>query len=738
MSVHGVIAPVSVLRKEQVMQNRKIRIGIDVGGTFTHAVALDHQSYEVIAHAVTPTTHSSRYSVSEGIIKTFQDVLVQTGAAPEDVVFVAHSTTQATNALLEGDVAKVGVVGMGRGLEAIKAKTDTMIADIPLNESKALHTAHSFLNTDPKEFTQEKINQVIEELRKKGCSVIVASEAFGVDDPHREDMVTSLAQQLGLPATASHEISQLYGLKVRTRTAVINASILPKMTQTADMTNESIQRSGITAPLMIMRSDGGVMDIQQMRKRPILTLLSGPAAGIAAALMYANVSDGIFLEVGGTSTDISVIHNGKAMVKSASVGGHSTFLKTLDSRTVGIGGGSMIRIDSAGQVRDVGPRSAHIAGLTYLAFAEPEELQDARPVLAAPIEGDPPDHLMMENPAGKRFAVTLTDAAMMAGAVQPSDYAFGNLENVRLCFDKLSEEYGQPPQAFAEAVLDKAIQRVDATVQALLQDYQLDPKLLSLVGGGGGCTTVVPWLSRHTGIRYVIADKAEVISAIGAAMAMLRDTVARTVIDPTPEDIAAIRRQAVDSLISMGAAPDSIEVQMEIDQQKNIVQATATGSLQMEQQDLGMGRASQEELSQIAADSLRVQPGQETLAGQTEGLFIFSSVRRVSRLFGLFHRDEQDFRVLDRRGVVKLQVNNGQLLCTSGGRFSADLDVFLQEVSSYNDAGQILPEVFVLHGSRIVDLSSVLVHDQVMQLAALELEGAAPDTPICVLTHPRK
>ncbi len=720
------------------MQNRKIRIGIDVGGTFTHAVALDHQSYEVIAHAVTPTTHSSRYSVSEGIIKTFQDVLVQTGAAPEDVVFVAHSTTQATNALLEGDVAKVGVVGMGRGLEAIKAKTDTMIADIPLNESKALHTAHSFLNTDPKEFTQAKINQVIEELRKKGCSVIVASEAFGVDDPHREDMVTSLAQQLGLPATASHEISQLYGLKVRTRTAVINASILPKMTQTADMTNESIQRSGITAPLMIMRSDGGVMDIQQMRKRPILTLLSGPAAGIAAALMYANVSDGIFLEVGGTSTDISVIHNGKAMVKSASVGGHSTFLKTLDSRTVGIGGGSMIRIDSAGQVRDVGPRSAHIAGLTYLAFAEPEELQDARPVLAAPIEGDPPDHLMMENPAGKRFAVTLTDAAMMAGAVQPSDYAFGNLENVRLCFDKLSEEYGQPPQAFAEAVLDKAIQRVDATVQALLQDYQLDPKLLSLVGGGGGCTTVVPWLSRHTGIRYVIADKAEVISAIGAAMAMLRDTVARTVIDPTPEDIAAIRRQAVDSLISMGAAPDSIEVQMEIDQQKNIVQATATGSLQMEQQDLGMGRASQEELSQIAADSLRVQPGQETLAGQTEGLFIFSSVRRVSRLFGLFHRDEQDFRVLDRRGVVKLQVNNGQLLCTSGGRFSADLDAFLQEVSSYNDAGQILPEVFVLHGSRIVDLSSVLVHDQVMQLAALELEGAAPDTPICVLTHPRK
>lgn len=81
-------------KKGTIMQKRKIRIGIDVGGTFTHAVALEHQSYQVIAHAVTPTTHSSQYSVSEGIIKTFQDVLQQTGAAPEDVVFVAHSTTR--------------------------------------------------------------------------------------------------------------------------------------------------------------------------------------------------------------------------------------------------------------------------------------------------------------------------------------------------------------------------------------------------------------------------------------------------------------------------------------------------------------------------------------------------------------------------------------------------------------------------------------------------------------------
>lgn len=176
------------------------------------------------------------------------------------------------------------------------------------------------------------------------------------------------------------------------------------------------------------------------------------------------------------------------MVKSANVGGHSTFLKTLDSRTVGIGGGSMVRLDEDGRIRDVGPRSAHIAGLEYLAFASSEELKGAKPSLISPMEGDAPDHLVMENPAGKRFAVTLTDAAIMAGMVRKGDYAFGNLENVQQCFSVLGQQYGQEPKTFAESILDKAVQRVDETVQTMLQDYQLDPQLLSLVGGGGGCT----------------------------------------------------------------------------------------------------------------------------------------------------------------------------------------------------------------------------------------------------------
>src|SRR5690606_21821619 len=150
---------------------------------------------------------------------------------------------------------------------------------------------------------------------------------------------------------------------------------------------------------------------------------------------------GLFLEVGGTSTDISLINNGRGMVDYAEVGGHRTYLRSLDVRTVGVAGGSMIRVRD-GRLVEVGPRSAHIAGLEYAAFADPEALDGAELEIFAPLPGDPEEYVAVRTARGERYALTLTDAANLLGRVGPDDYARGNLDGIRRAWAPLAAALG--------------------------------------------------------------------------------------------------------------------------------------------------------------------------------------------------------------------------------------------------------------------------------------------------------
>ena len=196
------------------------------------------------------------------------------------------------------------------------------------------------------------------------------------------------------------------------------------MMETANMTEGAVKESGIRKPLMIMRCDGGVMSIDEVRKRPILTMLSGLAAGVAGALMYEKITDGIFLEAGGTSTDISVIKDGKVMIKNAQIGGQKLYLTSLDVRTLGVAGGSMIVVED-GKLVDVGPRSAHIANKSYEVFAEPKKIVSPKIKLVAPREEDKPNYAVIECENGESYALTLAGAANILGYVGEGDYAHG-------------------------------------------------------------------------------------------------------------------------------------------------------------------------------------------------------------------------------------------------------------------------------------------------------------------------
>ncbi len=715
------------------MSSRRIKIGIDVGGTFTHAVAVDAESLEVIGTSMVPTTHTADEGVARGVVESMHRLLDQTRITPEEVVLIAHSTTQATNALLEGDVAAVGIIGMGKGAEKWRARGQTRIDRLELAPGKFLKTYHRFVDTgEPLDVS--RVESVFEELRNEGAEVFVASEAFGVDHPENEKTVVDVLMSKGYLGTSASEISQLYGLRVRTRTAVINVSMMPKMLETANMTERAVRESGIRAPLMIMRSDGGIMDINEMRRRPILTMLSGPAAGVTAALMYVKISDGIFLDVGGTSTDISIIKNGRPVVRTGEVGGHRLHVRTLDIRTVGIGGGSVPRMRGP-KVIDVGPRSAHIAGLRYLAFSEVKEDDRWSIQSIQPKPGDPDDYLCITSEHQGNFAFTTAEAANLTGLA--TTYAKASAQSFEQMARWLGEQLRVEPKNLAEQILEKASSKVISVVRDFIEDYKLVPEHLVLVGGGGGAESVVSHTANKLGVEHRITRHAEVISAIGVALGMIRETVERSIVQPTEADLLEVRRAAMHSVIRMGAAPETVEVRVEVDPKQKRVIATASGWPEMRTRSLTAPKLSQEQLSAVAAKSAGVQDG-ATCVSHTEFLHVFQVKKTTSKLLGLMKSTSLATRVIDAEGVIRLKLSDAVVRTGVVGTIPSQLHQLVDEFTMYGDAGALQPDVYVLVVGRIVDLSGLINKEQVLSLLQAETESFSRDETAIVLVSKKE
>lgn len=652
------------------MSSRKVRIGIDVGGTFTDAVVVDNETYEVIAKEKCPTTHHAKQGVAEGIVRNIENVLKKNNISPEDVIFIAHGTTQATNALLEGDVAKVGIVGMGKGLEADRAKKETTAGNIELAPGKFLYTEHEFLESSS--LREDLIKSAIEKLKQKGAEVIVASESYSVDNPENEKKVIEIANKMGLLATGGYEISQLYGLSARTRTAAVNAALIPKMMETANMTEGAVKESGIRKPLMIMRCDGGVMSIDEVRKRPILTMLSGLAAGVAGALMYEKITDGIFLEAGGTSTDISVIKDGKVMIKNAQIGGQKLYLTSLDVRTLGVAGGSMIVVED-GKLVDVGPRSAHIANKSYEVFAEPKKIVSPKIKLVAPREEDKPNYAVIECENGESYALTLAGAANILGYVGEGDYAHGNKEAAKKAWQALADLTGESVEELCKTAMEISMKKVKQIVDELIVDYNLNKNLIYLIGGGGSASVVVPFLGEMMGIRHKIAENAPYISTIGVSLALVREQIERNVSNPTDEDIRKIRHDVMEVITRAGADAATVDIAIEIDSQKNILRAIATGATELRTKDRNTQMKSEEDLLKIISEADKVEKQNVQKVGQEGRWHAYYVNVEKKALFGLIKTKKRFTRIIDEEGVIRLQKNDAKIMVMKKNSLAQDL-----------------------------------------------------------------
>lgn len=702
------------------MEDRKIRFGIDVGGTHTKAVAIDNATHEIVGKSSVMTTHDDELGVAAGVVQAFQNCMAENDIKPEEVIFIAHSTTQATNALLEGDVANVGVIGLaGGGLEGMLAKRQTNIPDIELGTGKVIHMSHTFRKT--KGYTAETAGSAVNELVASGAQVIVASKAFGVDGFQEELLTQQTAGEKGVPCTLASDITKLYGLTVRTRTAAINASILPKMLETATCTEESVRRTGIKVPLMMMRGDGGVMEVAEMKKRPVLTMLSGPAASVVGALMYLRASNGIYFEVGGTSTNIGVIKNGRPTVNHSVVGGHRTYISSLDVRVLGVAGGSMVRAGKNGIV-DVGPRSAHIAGLPYAAFTPEEEIQEPELEFFRPKEDDPADYVAIRLKSGKLIAITNTCAANVLKLIEPQYYAYGNYESCRKAMEPLAKYLGLTVEETARKILAKSCEKIEVVIRELAAQYKLETDQMVLVGCGGGAAALIPFAAAEMKLKYSIPENAEVISSIGVALAMVRDVVERVIPNPSAQDIAEIKREAKQLAVNNGALPDSVEVQVEIDTQTQKVTAIAIGSTEVQTTDL-LKECSEEEARQLAADSMGVGPSDTETLARNGKLYVFSS-----RIDGC-----DTIRIVDKKGFIKIQRRNGVVADTTVGNVYDVIRRMWNECSAYIADTVLPPDIYVLIGSRVLEFENMQEVGQVEKILSTEIGLSAKEEQLIVV-----
>ena len=423
------------------------------------------------------------------------------------------------------------------------------------------------------------------------------------------------------------------------------------------------------------------------------------------------------------------------MIRYAEVGGHKTYLNSLDVRTVGIGGGSMVEIKN-GKAVNTGPRSAHIAGLDYEVYTPAEKIVEPKLVSVRPMEGDP-EYACIECAGGVRVALTMAGAANLAGFVRPEDYAYGNVEAARKAWQPLADNMGCTVEEAARKVLDYAAAKNSKVAAQLLKDYDMDPRHTVFVGGGGGAATVVPHLAQTMGHKSYIAKNAPVISTIGVALAMVRDMVERSVTNPTEDDIISVRREAELKAIQNGAAPGTVEVSVEVDTQRNIVRAIAVGATEMRSKDRMNQKLDQEKLLEIVAENLDAPKSELKVAAQNGVMYAVQYTKVEKKLFGLAKKSSNQLRLIDEEGVIRLQKNNAWVRQTTVAQWEKDLAWILEELTEYNDGGTNLPNVYVVLGKRIIDLSGLQSPEQIASLGNVELAGCRQEEPLILAATKR-
>lgn len=338
-----------VIHDEEAVKEISIRygLGIDAGGTYTDAVIYDFKEKRILDKHKALTT---KWDFSIGIDKALSGL--DSGLLIR-VELISVSTTLATNAIVEGEGQKVGLILMDN--------SGTVSSDLISHSPRCSVKGYTNISGEEiEEVDEDEIRLVARQMvQREGVTAFAVSGFAGSINPAHELTVKRIIEdETGMVTCCGHELSDLLNFVVRAQTAVLNARIVPRMVKFFRELGQVLDNRGIAAPVMVVKGDGTLMSDAMALERPVETTLSGPAASVAGAKLLTGLSDAMVVDVGGTTTDTADICDDMVAVceRGAHVGGFVTHVKALDMRTSGLGGDSLIRLQSGGGGFTIGPR----------------------------------------------------------------------------------------------------------------------------------------------------------------------------------------------------------------------------------------------------------------------------------------------------------------------------------------------------------------------------------------------
>ena len=537
------------------------RLGVDVGGTFTDLLLFDEATGAFWRHKTPSTPHDS----SEGILTGVTAICEKAGVDAREIEYFLHGTTVATNAMLEGKGARVGLITtegyrhimqiarsyVPGGLAAwiIWPKPKPLAA---LEDTVTVGGRMDAAGNEVRPLDEDSVARALATLKAQGVEAITVSLVNAYVNGDHEKRIGAMARELfqDIPVSLSHEVLPEMQEYERTLTTVANAAVRPVVSRYVASLRDKLAKAGMVGKLSLLRSDGGLMSAQKAEEHPVNILMSGPAGGVTGALWVARnagLKNILTLDVGGTSTDVALIENLEPRrVRTTEVGHLSVRTSSLDVKTVGAGGGSIAYVPELTRALRVGPQSAGaVPGpVAYGKGGELPTVTDANVVL-----GYLPENLLggtfkLDRDGAKRAVQTIADAL------------------------------GIDLMAAARGIIDIVNENMFGALRMISVQQGYDPRHFALMGFGGAGPLHLNAVARLMGSWPAVSPVSPgVLCALGDATTRMRTETARsfsrlastTTAAELNAILAEMAEQTCAELRSDGVPQALIESEFEID-----------------------------------------------------------------------------------------------------------------------------------------------------------------------------